>query len=141
MALRPSDYEYIRRLGDEPTEEEAIALRVLRRQANDPSDIRLLDSLLTGANRRQAATRQRTALENRLAHLEQRQSPEGKAQTAALRKQERKRLAQTFIRDLRLGGFESEERAAAVTAERWRKEDDAAAAELKVLQAQLKESA
>jgi hypothetical protein len=80
MALTQTDLEWIRRLGFAPTPEEKATLRVMRRAATSPDEVRLLDSLLAPIGRANALDQERTELEQRLAVLDDRLSDEGQDQ-------------------------------------------------------------
>src|ERR671914_2238981 len=78
MSLTGSDLEWIRRLGDEIKDRDRVPLIRLRRRTTDPSDIRLLDSLLAGQENRDGMRRERQQLERRRDQLKWQLSQEGK---------------------------------------------------------------
>jgi hypothetical protein len=111
MALDAATIEWIRRLPDEPDSSDVATLRVLRRTASAPSDIRLLDSLLNAVNEVERSTREDAIAEHRLRILKAQQTTDGQDHLARERARVIKRLTQTLQQNERLSPAAAQQRA------------------------------
>jgi hypothetical protein len=138
MALDAATLTWINRLGPEPTPTEVIQLRLLRRHATEPSQARLLDSILGPASAAEQRAAQRAAVERRIAYVESSVTPEATTRPDAARRVASQRLV-TALTDpgpQHIGPAEAERRSSAAAEGLGSNEIDVAA-ELRDLRARL----
>jgi hypothetical protein len=110
MPWDQATYLWIQRLPEEPSSEDAVTLRVLRRTAGTSSEVRLVDSLLARSSTGQV-DREREALQRRVRYLERNQSDEVRERLADQEAFQVKRLAQALRERCRIAPHDAEERA------------------------------
>lgn len=141
MTLSQSDYEFLRLIDTEPTQEEIASLRALRRNASNSSDIRLLDKLLCGVAEREALVRERTQVENRLYHLKGLDTGAGQTYTTMNRGLILRRWARRISQRDCVAEDLARKQAAAHFEPIWAQEDKDRAAEIRSLTQRLGEIA
>ena len=137
MSLDASTLEWTRRLPAVPDDHDAAALRVLRRHTSDPSDIRLLDSLLAEPNARAQKRDERGRLEARRDYLRAMNTPAGQAELERQRQVAISHLASTIAYENRQLQHEAIPRAEAALRSTWQERDAEERSELASVEAQL----
>jgi hypothetical protein len=97
MTIDPVTLEYIRRVGEEPTNADLIQLRAIGQGTNDPRDHRLLDRIIAPADERLAREREVAAMEQRLAFVESALSDDGLAARRRRCEYEGRRLERALV--------------------------------------------
>ena len=103
----------------------------LRRQATEPGEVRLLDSLLRPAQQREREARDQAQRDQRREYLERRLSQEGQAELRSQRDNAVKAMTRAIAQRDHLLPHDAEPLAREVLGSRWAEEDREAQTELR----------
>ncbi len=112
MSLTPADLEWIRQLPERLTPEQWVTVRLMRRRALCPSELRLVTSVMRRGYVHDPCYAERQELTQRRAYLERALSQEGRAAAASHEAVARRQLEQALTATQpRTPGREIQERA------------------------------